>query len=891
MSTDTSCAANRLRAAFTVENFKQWLARPQVWGFFVSIAVMAVVSIMFFAPNNLAGDTLSQADQVQGAANGAEAQAYEQATGEKTLWTNSLFGGMPTFQISPSYESNSLFTWLNEVYGLGLPTPSNLLFMMMFGFLIMCYCWKMRWYYGLLGALTWGFSSYFIIIIGAGHIWKFVALAYMPPVIGAMALAYRGRWLSGAALLALFATLELNANHPQITYYAGFIILVLVIAWLIIAIKDKKLKNWFKATAACLIAGVLALGANLPNLYHTYEYAKETKRASSELTAPANEVTEDKATSAERPTGGLPKSEIGGWSNTPSETFTLLIPNLKGGASARLVHGQMQHVPVSELPAAAQYDDDPMFAQYADSFPQYFGGKSDSGGTNGPFYVGALICALFILGCFIVKSPIKWALLALTILSALLAMGNHFEMLTDFMIYNVPLYNKFRAAETTLVIAAFAMPLLAVMALQKLFTTPDALKRYRDAIIASFGFTAVLCLVAIFMPTMFGDCLSAQETEMFAKSMAGANSFEIEQLNEFIDEIKDVRLSMIKSDATWSLLFIILGFGVIFYTLKKRATKPNDNMALSMGVVGIAVIVLFDLYSVDKRYVNSDSFVTDTASYTDPLAPDAIDQQISRDTTYYRVADFDNFMGAARSAHHNMVGGYHAAKLNRYNDLIERGAITNPGVLDMLNTRYLISQNQIVPNDQALGAAWFATNLTYVDNADKEFAVLTAIDTVPMLSDSTIVMQPMPSFDARKITVADKRFKDILGESGQQPAPGDTIILTSHSPKTLSYKTRSAHGGVAVFSEVYFPWGWQATIDGKPVEIGRVNYVLRAIRVPAGDHTVVMTFDPPSIRTTTSIAYCSITIIYLLAIIALLINICTTANKKSEDNSTKIGDK
>ncbi len=881
-------SVNNIKQHFSKDAVVAWISRPQVWGFFVSMAVIALVSIAFFAPNNFSGDQLSQQDQIQGAANGAEAQAYQESTGEKALWTNALFGGMPTFQISPSYASNTLFDWLNSVYGLGLPAPSNLLFMMMFGFLIMCYCWRMRWWYALIGSLAWGLSSYFIIIIGAGHIWKFVALTYMPPVIGAIALAYRGRWLGGGALLALFAMLQLNANHPQITYYCCFIVAALVIGWLVQAIRQKNRACWLKATGACAVAGLLALGANLPSLYNTYEYSKETKRAASELTPLAGDA---KDAPASKPTGGLPREEIGGWSNTPSETMTLLVPNAKGGATARLTAGQMKYMPLYEAPATSQKMIDNDGFGLFQQLPQYFGGKMDSGGTNGPFYLGALIMALFLLGCFIVRGPEKWALLAVTVFSVLLAMGNHFESLTDWMIYHFPLYNKFRAAETTLVIAAMCVPLLAMMGLQKLFATENAIVRYKNALMVAFGLPLVLCLIAWIWPSFYGTPISYTEQKMFDEALrSNLDPQYREILSATIDDIVQVRLDLVSQDGLRSLLVIVAGGIITLLAVRKMLSK-------TMGALGIGAIVVFDLYSCDKRYVSADSFVSAYSSFEDPLEPDAVDRLIMQDKGCYRVMDMDAFGDPRRSAHHHMIGGYHAAKLNRYNDMIDRGAITTPGVLDMLNTRYIIYQGQVEPYPGGLGAAWLADSLVFVDNADDEMAALQAStvqkhtieipDTVTGKVSVRTVSDTIPSFDPAKTTIVDRRFADITGTQQPTLVPGDTIMLSSYTPNQLKYKVSTHNGGLAVFSEVYFPWGWHATVDGKETPIARVNYILRAIRVPAGSHDIVMTFDPQSIHVTTSVAYCSVTFIYLLLLLALFFYI--VRNDKSVGPGKKNG--
>ncbi len=846
----------------------QWLSRLQVWGFFLSMAVCAIVSLAFFAPDNFQGNTLQQYDMQQGAANGHAAQEYEQQTGEKALWTNSLFSGMPTFQIAPEYPSNSLFTWLNGVYGLGLPGLSSLMFMMMFGMLIMLYCWRLRWWYALIGALSWGLVSYFVIIIGAGHIWKFMALTYVPPVIGGLYLAYRGRYLAGAAIMALFAMLQLNANHPQITYYSAFVMGALVIAWLVRDIKEKQMRRWCIATVVSLASAALALGANLPALYHTYEYSKETKRAQSELVADdaAHGIQSAKAADPKGPTGGLPREEIGGWSNTPSESLSLLIPNIKGGASIRPEKGA--NVPLT-LDKNSHYDlkmqSDDQFGLMS-QFTEYFGGK---GMTNGPFYLGAIIMALFILGCFIVRGPTKWALLVLTLFSILLAMGNHFEALTDFMIDNVPLYNKFRAAETALVIACVCVPLLAMLGLQKLMEDKDGLRRYKNEVIASFGFCIILCLFVCIAPGFFGEPISEEEAQWLVQAkeqmaQSGAPAEYYAYIDATVGNIKQVRLDIVSADALRSALFLILGAALIFVAARGKLKRRY-------AVAGLGLLVVVDMYAVDKRYINSDSYVNSANAfvqsfYADPLAADSIDNVILKDKGYYRVVDFDNFGGYRRSYYHNMVGGYHAAKLNRYNDLIDTHTIYEPSVLDMLNTKYVIFNGRLESNPRACGPAWLVDSVRYVTGARAEINVLKGLD-------------------SRHVAVVDRRFASTLGQA-VATAPGDTVALTSHTPNTLEYKVTSARGGIMVCSEVWFPWGWRATIDGKDVPIGRADYVLRAIRVPAGTHKVEMTFDPQSMHTTTTGAYVCIVLIYLLVLSALgtrvtcRVNCCIGADKQ-----------
>lgn len=856
------------------------LKRPQVWGFFVSIAVMAVLSLAFFYPDNFDGNTLRQPDMQQGAANGHEAKVFEETTGEKALWTDALFGGMPTFQISPSYPSNALFTWLNTVYGLGLPAPSNLLFMMMLGFLILLYALKMRWYYALIGAVAWGFSSYFVIIIGAGHIWKFVALTYIPPTIAGLVLLYRGCRIGGAALLGLFAMLQLNANHPQMTYYFGIVMFIIALCYLIEAIRTHAVRGWLAATGIALGTGALAIGANAPSLYNTYEYAKETKRSQSELTP----LTSASDAPAERPTGGLPKADIVGWSYGPSEMFSLIVPNIKGGASARPEGGHMVPMSLDKLEGG---EDAARACPLVPYMSQYF---NNSEGTNGPVYVGVLVFALFLLGCFIVKGPLKWAMVASTIISVLLSLGYNASWLTDWMIYNFPMYSKFRAVESILVVAEFAMPLLAVLALAQLLEAGrEGWQRYRKPLMISFGVPAAASLCAALAPGMFGDTITdndrytAEQIQRQVADYALQSGYDQSQLAGILynyslsnpansEVISDLRKGMVRADGWRSLMFLVVGGGIL-------ALYMGGALRRRYAIAGVAVLIACDLYGADKRYVSHSSFTADTNGGEIVFTPDEIDRQILADggDAHYRVLDIPGFGSADRSYFHKMVGGYHAAKLNRYEDLIQRKLMpmlqtgyfpdspelddpevaeiasrlrTAYRVADMLNARYVITGDPNAPvmrNNHALGNAWYVDSLVWVDGADAEMNALDA---------STL--------DFTRQAVADRRFTDVLSAQALSLVPGDTIYMTSYTPNEVKYHAATTHGGIGVFSEIYFPWGWHATIDGKETPLARVNYVLRAMAIPAGSHEISMTFAPDSIKTSSAIAYACVTLIYLL---------------------------
>lgn len=510
---------------------------------------------------------------------------------------------------------------------------------------------------------------------------------------------------------------------------------------------------------------------------------------------------------------------------------------------------------------------------------QYFG---DPEGTNGPVYVGALIFALFLLGCVVVKGPMKWALVILTIFSIVLAWGRHAMIFTDIMLSIVPMYSKFRTVESILVIAEFTMPLLAAMALQRIIDEPHSFDRYRKAVYWSFGITLGICAIGFCIPELFGSAISDNDREidtMITGSLlqqgydaSTASQFSLQNPTIY-SAIESLRYGMVSSDALRSFIIVVIGFAILTFYMRRKL-----SIAMTAAVIGI--LVLTDLYLVNKRYLSHDSFVAKQLTVGAPIAKTAADEMILQDKDMnYRVMDIPRFYSADPSYYHKMIGGYHAAKLTRYQDLIDRhlanftrGTETDAdwNVLNMLNARYIIDmQGQAMRNPEALGNAWFIDRVDYVDSPDAEMDALSFID---------------PS----KTAVADKRFSEILGQSSTKTY-GDTIIETSYAPNRLSYRTHSAKGSVAVFSEIFFPWGWEATIDGNKADIGRVNYLLRAINIPAGDHEVVMTFDPKSLHSTDTLAKISIILIYLAiaAAIGFSIKNIIAAHRTDDKNQTK----
>ena len=800
----------------------------------LGVGILLVITLVYFYPDVFEGNVLRQHDTLQGVANGQEAAAFAEATGETTRWTNSLFSGMPTFQISPSYGSSKLISTVERAYSLWLPNPANLVFIMMLGFYILMLAMRTRWYVALLGAIAYGFSSYFFIIIGAGHIWKFSTLAHVPPTIAGIILCYRGKYIGGGVLAAFFAMLQIAANHIQMTYYFLFVIVALVIAFFVEHKRANTLKKWAKATGVLAVAAALAVGANLPSLYNTYEYSKQTMRGGhSELAVATANSTK----------GGLDKNYITQWSYGISETFSLLIPNIKGGATIIPTDGQNVQTSMAEVEQVKEdYQKGKIdYQTYSNlqMFPQYFG---DQPMTNGPVYVGALIFALFILGLIIVKGPVKWALFAVTVLSVALSWGHNMMWLTDWFIDHFPLYNKFRTVASILVIAEFTMPLLAALALQKIVTTPDFFKLHSKAFFGSFGISIFFCLLGMMAPSVFGSGISQMEADMFAEYAAQGYD-----LSPLYASLQDARMAMVSADALRSFVFLVIGAALFWLYFKNILKKEALCGAL-------LVVVLIDMYPVDKRYLNTKSFSMKPAMAQQTIEPRPVDLQILQDTAMnYRVMDLSRFGDAMPSYFHKCIGGYHAAKLTRYQDLIDRQiSKNNVEVLNMLNAKYLVVDDTTAHiNPEALGNGWFVDKVTYVKGAQAEMAVLDTLHTAVG-------------------AVADESFRSVLGEA-KAVMPGDTIIETVYKPNELHYKTISRNGGLAVFSEIYFPWGWTATVDGKEVPVGRVNYVLRALQLPAGEHTVVFRFDPQSVHATETVAYASVALIYLALIGAFLL--------------------
>ncbi|WP_455601781.1 YfhO family protein [Bacteroides rodentium] len=820
----------------------------------IAILAFVLLSFAYFFPADIENRILFQHDTAAGAGAGQEVKEYYEQTGERSRWTNSLFGGMPMYQIAPSYDSTKSLQWIQKAYQLFLPDYVCLTFMLMLGFYILLRVFGIPVWLAGLGGIMWAFSSYFFILISAGHIWKFITLAYVPPTIAGIVLAYRGKLLWGGILTALFVALQITSNHVQMSYYFFFVILFFVGAYFEKAWRTKTLPQFFKASAVLIVAALVGIAANVSNLYHTYAYSKETMRGKSELVQTGD--------AAKQTSSGLDRDYITQWSYGIDETLTLLVPNFKGGASAALSQSE-----------TAMSKANPMYSSLYGSLTQYFGTQPM---TSGPVYVGAFVLFLFVLGCFIVKGPLKWALIGATFFSIVLSWGKNFMPLTDFFIDYVPLYNKFRAVSSILVIAEFTIPLLAIFALKRLLEEPEILKQEKKPLGISLLLTAGIALLLAVAPGSIGSgYVPAQEAQMLQNAV-NQQMIPANELSGILANLGEMRAELVSSDALRS--FIIIGIGCSLLWL-----YASGKLRSSLTIAGITILCLADMWGVNKRYLNDAQFVPHSIR-TETFTKTNTDELILQDTSLdYRVLNFatSTFDDNNTSYWHKSVGGYHPAKLRRYQEMIEHHispemqaaykAIATAGgemdsvdankfrVLNMLNTKYFIfpagQQRQTVPilNPHAYGNAWFVNKVQYVNNANEEIDALDSI---------------IPTETA----VVDARFKDVLkGATESYKDSLSSIRLTSYAPNRLTYETNNAQDGIAVFSEIYYPDGWHVTIDGQPAELARADYILRTMYVPAGQHTIEMRFDPTSLHVTEGIAYGALALLVIGIIVAVLI--------------------
>ncbi len=783
--------------------------------YLVAIVVFLGITFVYFSPL-LEGKKLQQHDIAMFKGMSKEIKDFREKTGEEPLWTNSMFGGMPAWQISVQYH-NDLIKYLDKALQLGLPSPANLVFLYFIGFFVLMLVMKVDPWLAIVGSIAFALSSYFFIILGAGHTSKAHAIAYMAPVLAGIILTFRGKYLKGSLLTALALALEIKAGHLQITYYLLILVVVYGIYQLIRNIQEKRMRHFLKATGILLLAALLAICTYITNLWGTYEYGKYTMRGKPELTIEKSNKS-----------SGLDKDYITAWSYGIGETWSLMIPDVKGGASGYLN---------SNKKAMRKANRD--FRRIIGQQNSYWG---DQPGTSGPVYVGSILVFLFVLGMFILEDKLKWALLAATVLAIMLSWGKNFMDFTNFFIDYVPGYNKFRAVSMILVIVELTIPLVAILVLNKIFKQPDILIKKKKAFYVSLGLTGGFALLFLMFPDVFFSFFSQYELQRFAQFKQSNNPA---QVAAFMSSLAEVRIAIFRSDALRSLVFILLAATLLWFYSKGKVKKYYL-------IGGMALLILIDLYPVDRRYLNNDNFESARKANV-PFRKTIADDYIFRDKTPdFRVLDITKnvFNDASTSYFHESIGGYHGAKLQRYQDLIDEylhmeianikqafakqptpelvdSILRKQQVLNMLNTKYIIYNPKAEPilNRFAYGNAWFVNDDKLVNNADGEIAALRTTD-------------------LQAVAVVDKRFaKQLLGKKFPIDASAK-ITLKSYAPNRLIYDYSTKAEQLVVFSEIYYNKGWDAFIDGKKVPYFRADYVLRALVVPPGKHKIKFKFEP-----------------------------------------------
>lgn len=785
---------------------------------------LLIVALAYMHPVVLEKKELIQSDVVNFLGMSKEIMDFREKTGEEPLWTNSMFGGMPAYQISVLYPNNwskDIANALNKV----IPRPANYLFYMLAGAYFMFLMLGVNWRYALAGSFAFGLASYTLIIIEAGHNSKVHAMALMAPVLGSILLTYRGRYILGSALLALFLSLQIATNHLQITYYLLLTVLILGAVKLVDAIKNNELPNFAKATGLMVIAALIAIGPNISALWTTADYGKETMRGKSELKAKAESF-------------GLDKDYAMRWSYGVGETFTLLIPDFMGGSSMQsflmdensaTYDAFMSHRPTTQQEARE-------LQQLQQQTTAYWGAQPF---TSGPVYLGAIICFLAVLGMFVVKTSDRWWLFIAFLLSIMLSWGTNFAWFSDLFFNYFPGYNKFRAVSMTLVIAQLVLPILAVLGLKAFFEMTDKQERQKSLLI-SFGIVGGVSLVFWIMPAIFLDFMSDSDA-----ALLGTN------YDWLLDALQEDRSAMLSADAMRSFFLILLAAGVL-YVVHLGKLKA----ALAGGIV--SVLVLVDLWQVDQRYLNEDDFVRKSQAKS-VIAPTEADKRILTDSDpNFRVINLatNTFNDSKTSYFHKSIGGYHGAKLERYQELIDSCiSRTNLAVLNMLNTKYFITPDRstgkpsVRRNPLALGNGWFVNEIAWVEDADEELAYLNRND-----------------FNPADVAVIDKRFEAEL--SGFQPRADSTatIYFLEYKPNYLKYETESSVDQLVVFSEIYFANGWNAYVDGELNPHWRANYVLRSMKIPAGNHTVEFKFEPQIYYTSEKVSLAGSVLLILFVI-------------------------
>ena len=812
-----------------MKNFSFKKAAPYI----VAILLFIILPFVYFSPV-IEGKVMIGHDTHSYMAMAKETNDYYEKTGEQQFWTNTMFGGMPTYLIQ-TYQGKGLMIYLHNVLTV-FPRPASFLFLYLIcGFLLLI-AFRINPWLSIAGSILFAFASYNFIIVAAGHTSKAVVIAYIMPLIGSVVLAYRGQRLVGALMLALSLGLAILVNHLQILYYALFILILYFISELVFAIKEKKMPDFLKTTGVLFFAALIAIGANAASLLTTYEYSKYTMRGKS------NSLTIDVQNSQE----GLSTDYITQWSYGLDETLTLLIPNFKGGASGGAL--DMNSHTARELKSLGVPQH--RIEEFIQQLPLYWGTQPF---TSGPVYVGAIVCLLFVFGLFVVNGRYKWWLLAVTILSILLAWGRNFMPFTEFFINHVPMYNKFRTVSMTLVMAGISMPLLGILALKNVFDGSVSKEKLMNSLYYSTGIVGGICLLFWLIPSLAGNFVSASDAQ-FAGDV------------EFLKSTLPLdRKAMLSSDAFRSLRLVLSAALVLYFTIRGML-KP----AYSIAILG--VLFIMDLYPINKRYLNDDHF-QENIIMSQPYRASVADKAILQDKTLnYRVLNLtvNIFNDASPSYFHKNIGGYHAAKMRRYQELINIhldreindlisvlrqirteeelfDQLSKSPVLNMLNMRYVIinPNGEPIINPFANGNAWLVEKIHFAENADEEMLMLREIDT-------------------KREMVVDKEF---IRDIPHTIIPDSTasIELISYKPMELKYRFQSTTDQMAVFSEIYYDKGWNAYINGEKVPHIRANYLLRAMPLKAGNYEIEFRFEPQMVRIGDTLAIISSIIIVLLA--------------------------
>lgn len=826
-------------------SFKKFL--PHI----TAVVLFAVLTLIYFKPL-LSGKEISQHDIMQARGMSKEIVDFRATEHSEPLWTNSMFGGMPAYQVSTLYPGNWLGT-LDQAFKLFLPHPSGYIFLCFVGFFILLLCLEVEPWLALIGGIAYGLSTYFIVALGAGHNSKLNALAYLPPLIGGVVLLFKGRFWSGFSLTVLFMAMELNANHVQISYYGFMIIGAIILGYGYYAFKEKTLPTFFKAFAFFVVAAIISVLPNAGNLMCTNEYGKYSTRGKTELT-----IGPDGKSNAAVATSGLDKDYVTQYSHGISESFTFLIPDYKGGSSS---------ISIAESDPNALKKVDPEFKQAVGGNGSYFG---DQYITAGPVYIGAIIMFFVVLGLFITKHKLKWPLLLITILGMALSWGNNFMGLTSFFLDHVPGYNKFRAVSMTMVIAELCLPLFAILTLNELMkfkSLNDKVKVFKKelelkkVLILAFAIVGGFCLTGYLAPDLVNTFTAeGEEQQMIYRYSRGGNPEDQVRnyVTQLLPQLEIARKAVFQSDAMRSFIFITLAFIFIYLYLNKKIKRE-----MVFGALGI--FILIDLWTVDMRYLNERNFVTKAQNMA-TFERTPADEEILKDTDpNYRVLNLaaSPFQDAATSYLHKSIGGYHGAKLKKYQELYDfyyqsqiqlfysginktmgndsavNQLMSQLHVLNMLNTKYIIipvSEDKTAPlrNPQANGNAWFVNEIVLAENADKEITGLGQINT-------------------KKQAIMQSKFKNEVKVEPNYNANG-SIKLVSYKANDLVYESESNEAQFAVFSEIYYPMGWNAYVDGNLTPHAAVNYVLRGMPIPAGKHKIEFKFEPQTYKTGNSIA-------------------------------------